>query len=47
MPEPTSPIEPTAEVARRNITLATALLGLSLLIAAGSIVVALVYLHYD
>jgi hypothetical protein len=41
------PVEPTPEVARRNVTLATALLGLALLIAAGSVVVALVYLHYD
>ena len=47
MPEPTTPIEPTPEVARQNVRLATALLGLAILIALGSIVVALVYLHYD
>ncbi|MDQ2967300.1 MAG: hypothetical protein M3R37_03160 [Actinomycetota bacterium] len=47
MAEPIPPVEPTPEVARRNVTLAAALLGLAILIAAGSIVVALVYLHYD
>ena len=47
MPEPTTPAEPTPEVARRNVRVALALLGLAALIAAGSIVVALIYLHYD
>jgi hypothetical protein len=47
MPEPITPVESTPEVARRNVTLALALLGLSILIAAGAIVVALIYLHYD
>jgi hypothetical protein len=47
MAEPITPVEPTPEVARRNITLAWSLLGLAILIAAGAIVVALVYLHYD
>lgn len=47
MAEPTTPTEPTPEVARRNVNLALALLGLAILIAAGSIVVALVYLQYD
>ena len=47
MPEPITPVEPTPEVARRNVTLAVSLLGLAILIAVGSIVVALVYLHYD
>jgi hypothetical protein len=47
MAEPITPTEPTPEVTRRNVTLALALLGLAILIAAGSIVVALVYLHYD
>jgi hypothetical protein len=47
MPEPITPVEPTPEVARRNVTLAVSLLGLAILIAAGSIIVALVYLHYD
>jgi len=47
MPEPITPVEPSPEVAKRNIALAVSLLGLAILIAAGSIVVALVYLHYD
>ena len=47
MAEPITPVEPTPEVARRNVKLAVALLGLAILIAVGSIVVALIYLHYD
>ncbi len=47
MPEPITPVESTPEVARRNVTLAVGLLGLAVLIAVGSIVVALVYLQYD
>ena len=47
MPEPITPVETTPEVAQRNVRLAVGLLGLAILIAAGSIVVALIYLHYD
>jgi hypothetical protein len=47
MPEPMTPVEPSAKVAKRNVALAVSLLGLAILIAAGAIVVALVYLHYD
>jgi hypothetical protein len=47
MAEPMTPVEPTPEVAQRNVRLAAALLGLAILIAAGSIVVAFIYLHYD
>jgi hypothetical protein len=47
MAELITPVEATPEVARQNVRLAVALLGLAILIAAGSIVVALVYLHYD
>jgi hypothetical protein len=47
MPEPITPVEPTPEVARRNVMLALGLLALAIVIAAGSVVVALVYLHYD
>jgi hypothetical protein len=53
LPEPAPPrttyppVEPTADVARRNILLGLGLLGLALLIAAGAVVVALIYLHYD
>jgi hypothetical protein len=47
MAGPVAPMEPTPETDRRNVMLGLALLGLALLIAAGSVVVALVYLHYD
>ncbi len=47
MAGPITPVESTPEVARRNVTLAVALLGLAILIAVGGLVVALVYLHYD
>jgi hypothetical protein len=43
----TEPIEPTPEVARKNVTLGLALLGISLLIAAGAVVVSLIYLQFD
>jgi len=41
------PVEPTHELARKNVALAIALLVISLVIAAGAIAVALIYLHYD
>jgi hypothetical protein len=41
------PVEPTRELARKNVALAIALLVISLVIAAGAIAVALIYLHYD
>lgn len=47
MAEPITPVESTPEVARKNVKLAMALLGLAILMAAGGLVVALVYLHYD
>ena len=47
MPEPHPPIEATPEVARRNVALAVGLLGVALLIAAGAVVVAFVYLQFD
>jgi hypothetical protein len=43
----TEPVEPTAEVARKNVTLGLALLGISLLIAVGAVVVSLIYLQFD
>lgn len=51
LPEPSrttnEPVGPTPEIARRNIALGLALLGVALLIAAGAVLVALVYLQYD
>jgi len=41
------PVEPTPELARKNVVLGLALLGIALLIAAGAVVVSLIYLHYD
>jgi hypothetical protein len=41
------PVEPTGEVARKNIALGLALIGIALLITAGAVIVSLVYLHYD
>jgi hypothetical protein len=41
------PIEPAAEIARKNILLGLALLGIVLLMAAGAVVVSFVYLQYD
>jgi hypothetical protein len=47
VPEPLPPVEASPEVARRNVAFALGLLGVALLIAAGAIVVAFVYLQYD
>jgi hypothetical protein len=47
VPEPLPPTEATLEVARRNVVLAVSLLGVALLIAAGAVVVAFVYLQFD
>jgi hypothetical protein len=41
------PVGPTPEIARKNVMLGLALLGVAILIAAGAVVVALVYLQYD
>jgi hypothetical protein len=41
------PVEPTPELARKNVVLGWALLGLALLIAAGAVGVSLIYLHFD
>jgi hypothetical protein len=43
----TEPVEPSPEVARKNVTLGLALLGISLLISAGAVVVSLIYLQFD
>jgi hypothetical protein len=44
---PIEPVEPTGEVARKNVVLGLALTFVALLIAAGAIVVSVIYLHYD
>jgi hypothetical protein len=41
------PVEPVGDVARKNIVLGLALLGIALLIVAGAVIVSLVYLQYD
>ncbi len=41
------PVEVTPEIARKNIRLGIALFVLALLVAAGAVVVSLIYLHYD
>ena len=40
------PVEPVGEVARKNVALGLALFAIAILIAAGSVVVSLIYLHY-
>lgn len=51
LPEParttSEPVGPSPEIARKNIALGLALAGIALLIAAGAVIVALVYLQYD
>jgi hypothetical protein len=41
------PVEVTPELARKNVVLGWALLGIALLIAAGAVVVSLIYLQFD
>ena len=41
------PVGPTPNVARKNIRLGAVLFALALLIAAGAVVVTLIYLQYD
>jgi hypothetical protein len=43
----TEPIEPTGEVARKNIVLALALVAVSILLAGGAVLVSFIYLLYD
>ena len=42
-----APVEPVGEVARKNIVLALALVGVVVLIVLGTIAVSFIYLHYD
>ena len=41
------PVEPTPEVARKNMVLGIALFALALLIAGGAVAVSFIYLHFD
>jgi hypothetical protein len=41
------PVEATPELARKNMRLGLALLGVAILIAAGAVVVSLIYLQFD
>jgi hypothetical protein len=41
------PVEVTPELARKNLVLGWALLGIALVIAAGTVVVSLIYLQFD
>jgi len=46
-PRTSDPVERSPAVARKNIVLGLALAGVSLLIAAGAVIVSLIYLHFD
>jgi hypothetical protein len=41
------PVEVTPELARKNVLLGWMLFGIALLIAAGTVVVSLIYLQFD
>lgn len=53
LPEPSTPrttnepVEPTGAVARKNLVLGLALTAIAFLMAAGTVLVSLIYLHYD
>jgi hypothetical protein len=42
-----APVEPIGDVARKNVVLALALVGVVVLIVLGTIAVSFIYLHYD
>jgi hypothetical protein len=42
-----APVEPVGDVARKNVALALALVGVVVLIVLGTIAVSFIYLHYD
>ena len=44
---PSEPIDPTGEVARKNVRLGLALAAIALLFAVGAVAVSLIYLQYD
>jgi heme/copper-type cytochrome/quinol oxidase subunit 2 len=41
------PVEPTGEVARKNVMLALVLVAVVILVVAGTVAISLIYLHYD
>ena len=41
------PVDPTGEIAKKNVTLGIALAVIAVLIAAGAVIVSLIYLHFD
>jgi hypothetical protein len=41
------PVEPTGEVARKNVVMGIALTFVALVIVLGTVLVSLIYLHYD
>ncbi|MDX6414621.1 MAG: hypothetical protein QOH23_2031 [Gaiellaceae bacterium] len=44
---PNEPVEPTGEIARKNLMLALVLVGVVILVVAGTVAISLIYLHYD
>ncbi len=44
---PSEPVDPTGEIARKNLRLGLALAAIALLFAVGAVAVSLIYLHYD
>jgi hypothetical protein len=41
------PVEPVGEVARKNLLLGLILVGVVILVVAGTVAISLIYLHYD
>jgi hypothetical protein len=41
------PVEPSGEVARKNMLLGLGLFALALLIAGGAVAISFIYLHFD
>jgi multisubunit Na+/H+ antiporter MnhC subunit len=41
------PVEPSGDVARKNVALALILVGIVILFTVGAVVVSFVYLHFD
>ena len=42
-----APVEVTPELARKNVRLGWLLFGIALLVAAGTVAVSFIYLHFD